>query len=168
MLSDDDYWLNCSIHFLREIGISVQHAALGESEFLPGVRIQGQALLIEPARMLAASDVLHEAGHIAVTPPSQRALLIGALGPEVHFEWGGEVEAIAWSFAAAVHIGMPMEVLFHPLGYRGLAPNLALSYSLGVYPGAHGLNQAGMSLTPQQAAAQGAHPYPALLHWLRP
>lgn len=167
MLKDDDFWLNKSIAFLREIGISVERTTLSDAEFLPGIRIFGAGMLIDPSCMMAASDVLHEAGHIAVTPSAQRVQLVGTLGPEVHFEWGGEVEAIAWSYAAATHIGMPMNELFHPLGYRGFASGLAFGFSFGVFPGAHGLNCAGMTLTPQQAAAQGAQPYPVLTRWLR-
>lgn len=167
MLDANDYWLTTSINFLREIGIPVRFETLSDAEFLPGVRIVGAGLWVDPASMMAASDVLHEAGHIAVTPSAQRELLAGMLAPELHFQWGGEVEAIAWSFAAAVHLGMPLNELFHPLGYRGNASGLALNFSLGVYPGAHGLNCAGMALSPQQAAAQGGRAYPALLRWLR-
>ena len=167
MLNADDYWLTTSIAFLRDIGIAVQLEPLSDAEFLPGVRIVGAGLWVDPSCMMAASDVLHEAGHIAVTPRAQREQLLGTVGPDFHFEWGGEVEAIAWSFAAATHLGMPLDELFHPLGYRGNASGLAFNFSLGVYPGAHGLCRTGLSLTPAQALEQGARPYPAMQRWLR-
>jgi hypothetical protein len=101
--------------------------------------------------------LLHEAGHIAVTPAALRHTLSGVVLPEQQIEYGGEVEAIAWSFAAATQIDMPLDVLFHQDGYRGKAS------SLGVYPGVHGLKCAGFF----DADAGPSTPYPRMARWLR-
>ena len=89
-----------------------------------------------------------------MTPSAYRKQLDGALSPDQSFACGGEVEAIAWSFAAATAIGMPLSELFHPAGYRGQAPGLAMNFALGVYPGVHGLIGAGLAanLTANQDA----------------
>ena len=63
-------------------------------------------------------DLLHEAGHIAVCTPEDRAL-IGT--SKMDSKWpsdGEEIAAIAWSYAAAMHINLDLTILFHPNGYK--------------------------------------------------
>ena len=132
--------------------------------FLPGVLIEHGELRYQASKLMAPSDLLHEAGHIAVTPYTYRHQLDGALTPEQAFACGGEVEAIAWSFAAAAAIGMPLSELFHPAGYRGQASGLAMNFALGVYPGVHGLIGAGLAANVPIGKPDS---YPKLLRWLR-
>ena len=157
-------WLRTVVNFLNEIGIDTQATNLPDDSFLPGVEISGGALKFDLSQLLAVSDLLHEAGHLAVAPMEQRAQMGGQLSPEQQLLHGGEVEAIAWSFAAAQHLGMPLEELFHPKGYRGNAAGLALNFSLGVYPGVHGLTCAGLALP---VPLGSKHAYPKLIKWLR-
>jgi hypothetical protein len=157
-------WLVEIVTFLNAIGIVTRAGTLATESFLPGVLIDHGTLLFEPAKIAAPSDLLHEAGHIAVTPLAYRHCLHGALSPDHAFDYGGEVEAIAWSFAAATAIKMPLTELFHPMGYRGQAPALAMSFALGVYPGVHGLVNAGLAAN-ARLGSLGA--YPTLLRWLR-
>ena len=126
--------------------------------------IQHGELRYQVEKLSAPSDLLHEAGHIAVTPPAYRKQLDGALSPDQAFAGGGEIEAIAWSFAAATAIGMPLSELFHPAGYRGQAPGLAMNFALGVYPGVHGLIGAGLAANLPIGKPDS---YPKLLRWLR-
>ena len=93
-----------------------------------------------------------------------RKQLDGALSPDQSFACGGEVEAIAWSFAAATAIGMPLSELFHPAGYRGQASGLAMNFALGVYPGVPGLIGAGLAANVPIGKPDS---YPKLLRWLR-
>lgn len=157
-------WLLRVTDFLNEIGIETQAAKLSGDCFLPGVEISGGTIKFDATQLLAVSDLLHEAGHLAVTPKVHRAQMGGQLGPEHQHLHGGEVEAIAWSFAAAQHLGMPLDELFHPKGYRGNAAGLALNFSLGVYPGVHGLTCAGLAMP---GLADSKHSYPKLIKWLR-
>lgn len=63
-------------------------------------------------------DILHEAGHIAVTPKEQR-ILIGTT--KINSSWptdGDEIVAILWSYAACCHLKLDLEVVFHPNGYK--------------------------------------------------
>ena len=64
--------------FLREIGIPVEAASLAHGEtFLPGIRLERGALLVDDAKLAYPGDLLHEAGHVAMTPPELRSHLSG-------------------------------------------------------------------------------------------
>lgn len=154
--------------FLRDIGIPVHERAVGDGAFLPGVRVVGGEIEFERARLRWPGDLLHEAGHIAVTPPALRPRLPEALDGHPIDAPGGEIEATAWAWAALVALGLPAEVLFHEGGYHGRSASLAMTYSLGVYPGAAGLAAAGLTLLGPDAIAAGVPPYPHMTRWLRP
>ena len=51
--------------------------------------------------------------------------LWSALNGDAGNDGGIEMTAIAWPYAAAVHLGIEIEVLFHPDGYKGGAEWLA-------------------------------------------
>ena len=160
--------LDAILSFLDAIGIPSRPAELPEGTFLPAVAIDAGPLVYDPQRLRWPGDLLHEAGHIAVTPPAARAGLSGALEGSEAAPHGGEVEAIAWSWAAAMHLGLAPQELFHPDGYKGQSAGLLLSYSLGVWPGAFGLAQAGMTLVGETAQEAGVPPYPRMRALLRP
>ncbi|NCT69033.1 MAG: hypothetical protein GXC76_15505 [Rhodanobacteraceae bacterium] len=155
------------VAFLTGIGLAVREAPLGDDTFLPGIRIEHGGLVFDRTRLRWPGDLLHEAGHLAVTPARHRAALDGDVRPEQHYVDGGEVEAIAWSFAAAVRIGLPLAELFHQDGYRGQSQGLATTFALGVYPGAAGLARAGLAAADDDARRGGVAPYPHLQRWLR-
>jgi hypothetical protein len=159
--------LELIVRFLGQVGIVVREGDIGSDAFLPGVAIHDGSLVCDRRNLLSPGDLLHEAGHIAVTPACRRAALNGALDTESAEPYGGETEAIAWSWAALVHLQLPAEILFHEQGYRGQSPALALSYTMGVYPGAHGLAQAGMTRVGTEARRAGLRVYPHMLRWLR-
>lgn len=159
--------LDTIVQFLRSIGLVVEPAMLDDDTFLPAVRIVNGALHYDPKRLQTPGDLLHEAGHIAITPADARPSLSDALDDEQPDAMTDEVEAIAWSWAALVYLGLPGEVLFHPAGYKGRAAELLMSYSLGVHPGAAGLARIGLCDLPAQAAAKGGPAYPFMQRWLR-
>ena len=86
---------------------------------------------------------------------------------ELFLEGEGEVEATAWAYAASVALGLDPAVLFHEGGYHGKSAGLVLTYALGVYPGAKGLADAGMTQVGDQARQAGVPPYPHMTTWLR-
>ncbi len=159
--------LDAILDFLAQVGITLREGPLPATTFLPGMAIVNGTLVLDRDRVRWPGDVLHEAGHVAVTPPALRDSLDGALNAEQAVAHGGEVEAIAWSWAALQHLGLAPELLFHPEGYKGQSAGLLLSYSLGVCPGAFGLTQAGMTLLGAPAHAAGVPPYPHMTRWLR-
>lgn len=150
------------VAFLREIGLRVEYETLEHASFLPGIEVRHGGLLVDARLLRHPCDLLHEAGHLAVVSSAQRSLLNG--GVEVADAQRVEVAAIAWSYAAAMHLGLSADELFHSDGYRGKGDALALSFSLGVYPGAAMLETLG--LTHARADAHGDVCYPGMLRWL--
>lgn len=153
------------VTFLDEIGVPVRQGEVSPDSFLPGVRVERGALVFDPAQLRWPGDLLHEAGHIAVTPASLRGQLDDRLQGEALAPYASEVEAIAWSYAAVAHLGLDPAVLFHEGGYRGQSQALLLSFACGVYPGAFGLVQAGMTRAGINAEANIAT-YPRMQRWL--
>jgi hypothetical protein len=153
--------------FLDEIRLPVAEGPVPQNSFLPGVRIAGGIVVYDRAALRWPGDLLHEAGHIAVTPSRLRAALNDGLGPMPSIEHAGEAEATAWAFAAVAHLCLHPSVLFHEGGYGGHSEGLIRAFEHGVYPGAHGLAQAGMTAIGEQARRAGVAPYPQMLHWLR-
>ncbi|MBN8504011.1 MAG: hypothetical protein J0L58_06030 [Burkholderiales bacterium] len=140
--------------FLEGIGLRVEVGAVSSDSFLPGVTLIPGGLRHDPACLLSPGDLLHEAGHLAVLTPAERARASGTLdaGPQE------EMAAIAWSWAALVHLRLPPPLLFHPGGYKGQAGALLMNCQWGVVPGVATLLALGM-------CKPGG--YPDLDHWLR-
>lgn len=147
--------------FVRAIGIEVRPAELAEPTFLPGLDIRHGAILVDEPRLKWPGDLLHEAGHIAVAHPDERRQ------PTLSPTPGDEMTAIAWSFAAARHLDLALEILFHPDGYKGGGSALIENFTAGHYVGVPLLHCYGMSVEPRQAAARGVEPFPHMLRWLR-
>jgi hypothetical protein len=163
----DDGVLERILAFLREVGIRVREAELGDGAFLPGVRVDGGGLLFDRARLRWPGDLLHEAGHLAVLPSALRAAASDDLAGHDDVPYAGETEATAWAYAATVAIGLDPAVLFHQGGYHGQSASLVMTYSMGVYPGAQGLVRAGMTASGTAAAQRGETTYPGMQRWLR-
>lgn len=149
------------VAFLEGIGIAVAPGAV-EAGFLPGIAIRDGGLIVDAGRGFHPGDLLHEAGHIAVMAPENRPAL-----SEVADEPADEMAAIAWSYAAALAIGIDPRILFHGEGYRGGGAALAAAFEGGATPGAPMLQLYGMSAEPHMAERLGLAPYPAMRHWLR-
>ena len=148
--------------FLRSIGIEVRESTLEAPTFLPGITIERGVLLYDPVRLQYPGDLLHEAGHIAFTPArDRRALSAHATG-----DLGEEIAAIAWSYAALVHLGIDPAIVFHEGGYRGSSRAFIENFATGHYAGVPMLAWAGMAAE----KTRGTTPeiaYPRMLQWLR-
>lgn len=155
------------VQFLISIGIPVRAGVVLPSSFLPGLSIVNGSLVYNSEALRWPGDLLHEAGHIATVPASMRALLNDSLDDSSSVAYASEVEATAWAYAATVHLGLAPSVLFHPDGYDGKSSELIATYSLGVYPGCHGLALAGMTLLGTEAKLASILPYPHMTQWLR-
>ncbi|QSX40997.1 hypothetical protein [Shewanella cyperi] len=114
--------------FFDEIGLGYRLTSLDDKTFLPGIKIELGELLIDLARLRYPGDLLHEAGHIAVTDESARPKLGGDMKHAGH-KGGEEMAAIAWSWAALQKVGLPAECLFHPDGYRGASATLIEAFA---------------------------------------
>lgn len=148
------------VSFLREIGLSVAARAFARDTVLPGIDVEHGGLVIDEDRLTYPCDLLHEAGHLAVVTPQARAALhhnVGSDGAE-------EMMALAWSYAAALHIGIDPALLFHDRYAGGGEAILTAMRSGGI-----GVPMLGyLKMTHDiRTTPQGAVPFPHMLRWLR-
>ncbi len=149
--------------FLSGIGIAVRAGELPQRTFLPGMCVDSGVLVIDESRLTHPGDLLHEAGHLAVLSPEQRTMA----GPEMGDDGGLEMAATAWSYAAALHIGLDLEIVFHPDGYHGSSQSIIENFGAGRYFGVPLLEWLDMTAGAKRASELGVPAYPNMLRWLR-
>lgn len=148
---------------VQAIGIPVRFAGLEDDHMLPGVKIDRGALVVDVDKLLYPGDVLHEAGHIAVLPPSERARIVGTL-PE---NPGQEMAALAWSYGLAMAFDLPLEVVFHD-AFKANGPWLRETFSSGATIGAPLLQTWDMTSLPDAPPGFEHLPmFPGMAKWLR-
>jgi hypothetical protein len=147
------------IAFVRGIGIPVTEDVVAGDSFLPAVTVTGGGVVVDRARLQWPGDILHEAGHLAVLEPAARS-------GEVPDDSALELAAMAWSYAAAIELGIDPGIVFHEGGYKGGGPGLAQTYAMGLYIGLPELVAAGMAHS-ALTAPEGAPVYPDMVRWLR-
>lgn len=151
------------VPFLEDIGIPVAIEPVPGDSLLPGATVRGGTLVLDPDTLEWPGDLLHEAGHIAVSDPATRTAQAG-VSPDP----GEELAAMAWSYAAAVALEIDPACVFHGGGYHGGGANYLESYlSGGGGIGVPMLQYYGMSAEPHQAAMLALPPFPAMARWLR-
>lgn len=141
------------LRFLREIGIEAREGVVDRETFLPGIRTDGGAIVYDAARLKYPGDLLHEAGHIAFTPLAKRSTLSDGMETDA----GDEMAAMAWSYAAAAHLGLDPAIVFHAHGYRGEGASIHENFRARRYVGVSMLQW--RELTTEAA-------YPAMTKWL--
>ncbi len=147
--------------FLQEIGVAVEAGPVSDS-VLPGITVLRGRVRVDPAIAAYPADLLHEAGHVAVSDPQTRdAIETIAADP------GDEMAAIAWSVAAAHACGTALETLFFDAGYRGNAAALRTAFGGNGMVGVPMLAWFGMTAEPHRAAEWGVPAFPAMTRWLR-
>ena len=87
--------------FLDRIGIPVIRETAPDGAVLSDMAVRDGALVVDLESLRYPGDMLHEAGHIAVTDPALRPTL-----GEVSSDPAEEMAAIAWSYAAALNAGI--------------------------------------------------------------
>jgi GNAT superfamily N-acetyltransferase len=145
--------------FLREIGLTVELAPVPRSSFLPGIQPISNGLRIDIAALLYPGDLLHEAGHLAMMLPQQRMAEFPSSEGAAE-----EMGALAWSYAAAVHLGIAPEVVFHSNGYRGQANDLIQGFANPNPIGLPFLWWIGLTTQPLDGKPSI---YPCMTRWLR-
>lgn len=146
------------IQFIRSIGIEVTEGEVAAETFVPGIEIVQGSLVIDRKKLLYPGDLLHEAGHIAVTVPGDRAGMNGNVMVNNPEKEGEELAVLLWTYSATVHLQLPPEVVFHPHGYKGQSKWLIESFTSGTYIGLPLLVWMGMT---------DNESYPQLKSWLR-
>lgn len=167
------------IEALEAIGLEVSRGEVGDS-FLPHVHIKNGSLLVEEGAH--PTDVLHEAGHLAVLPACLRANATGNIEDiEPHLDriladhqddpsWLesplcrslmqiSDTEATAWAYAFGRKCGLPDEHIIRTDAYDGEGLNIMTMLQLGQYLGVNGLRAAGF--------ISSCRDFPVLEKWLQ-
>ncbi|HWW62574.1 MAG TPA: hypothetical protein VN181_14470 [Thermoanaerobaculia bacterium] len=142
------------LSFIRSLGIDVHERAMTRDTLVPGIDIDNGALVFEAALLCKPADLLHEAGHIALTEPAKRA----QLGGTIESSAAEEVTAIAWTWAAAMHLGIEPADVFHTEVISGNGPTLLENFSSGHYVGVPMLQRWKLAVESE---------YPRMRRWMR-
>ncbi|AZI24181.1 aspartyl/asparaginyl beta-hydroxylase domain-containing protein [Pedobacter sp. G11] len=149
------------LDFISEIGLQYQLESITEETFLPGLKLSGGILIVDPEKLLYPGDILHEAGHLACMPPEIRMGMSDSL-PINDLNNGGEMMAIAWSYAASVHLGIDPHIVFHDDGYKGGGKNLVENFTQGHFFGVPLLQWNGMTYPSGQ---EDQLAFPQMINW---
>lgn len=147
------------VEFLNEIGIETRAGEVPDDTFVPGIEVRNGTLIYDEAKLKYPGDLLHEAGHLAVMTPGERA----AANATVDTGPGEEMAAIAWSYAAALHINIDPAVVFHPDGYKGESRMILENFGAGRYFGVPFLQWIGLTIEKHGLDEC----YPQMARWLR-
>jgi hypothetical protein len=137
--------------FLESIGLPCRSGPVPDGTVLPGILVENGRLVYDPEKLSFPGDLLHEAGHLAVMAPERRM----RAQPNVGKYAAEEMMAIAWSYAAVVHLDLDPAVVFHPDGYRGQSPSLIENMAGPMPIGVPMLRWVGMTEN-----------FPAMIRWL--
>ena len=140
---------------------------LDDTCFLPGLKIQENSIRIDKNRLKYPGDILHEAGHLAVTDKDLRPL-IGT--PKMDPNWpnlSDEIVSILWSYAAICHLDIKPEVVFHPDGYKNDSAWLISQLESGIYTGLPLLDWMGFFREGTDEEESNTHTFPKMAKWLR-
>jgi hypothetical protein len=173
-----------TVEFLEALGFVIRIDAAADG-FLAGVEVSRGEFRVQSCADDIAGELLHEAGHLAVIPGLFRGQGCGDLSgvSEIMSEWidshiaevgpddpmirailqCGECEAVAWSYAAAVSIGIDTRIPFFR-GFEGDGLTLHDQVASGYYFGVHGLAAAGMTDLPRPHSTT---PFPKMKRWLQ-
>jgi hypothetical protein len=156
-----------AIRFVESIGIAVVEKELPETTFLPGITLGPNTIFIDYSKLKYPGDILHEAGHLAVTAPEDR-LLIGSDNMRASWpEMGDEITATLWSYAALTHLGFAPEFVFHKEGYRGGSQWFIDNFTKGKYMGLPLLQWFKMAHSDDDVL-NGKPAFPVMQNWMRP
>jgi hypothetical protein len=157
-----DALLDRIIQFLLGIGFQISQTVLNEQTFLPGIAVCHGTILVDISKLLYPGDLLHEAGHLAVIPAEKRRQAQGDFSKKA----SEEMMAIAWSYAALVHLGLEPSVVFHDGGYKGWSGALIENFTSGRYIGVPMLQWVGLTADEKRADGMGVKPYPSMIKWV--
>lgn len=160
MTNDSSHIYNQISSFLEGIGIHLMESDKLSSTFLPGIQIMGSTIYVDKPLLLSPGDLLHEAGHIAVTEEIHRSK-IGT--KEQDDNWpsdGDEFAAILWSYAAATHLKIDPIIVFHSEGYKNESEWLLEQFASG--------NYIGLPILQWMGFCGDEVVFPKLRMWMRP
>lgn len=119
-----DEQIQTSLEFFSSIGIQVKEDVLTTS-CVPGLSTEGGVLTMNREELSYPGDLFYAAARIAVTDPAGRP----ALTDDPKLETSEEMAALSWAYAAAHHLGIDAQHVFHPHGYHNQSADLIAHYS---------------------------------------
>ncbi len=158
--------LDVCIPFLNSLGIPTIYSEINKACFLPGFLIKNGGIVIDLNKLLYPGDILHEAGHIAVVPAAERALLTNEIILLSKNREAEEMMAIAWSYAACLHLHLDPLIVFHENGYHGNGESIIENFQAGRFFGVPTLQWCNMT-TESRYARKGDIVSPEMKKWLR-
>ena len=159
---NDDPLVPRIVAFIESIGIEIRAEKIEKKTFLPGLEVHKGVLVYDIEKLKYPGDLLHEAGHIALTDPADRHA-----HEDVSEDPAQEIAAIPWSYAAALEVGIDPAIVFHPSGYKGQSQSILTDFAAGKYFGVPLLQWYGMTAEPKNAEATGMPAFPKMKRWLR-
>lgn len=176
--------LNRVISFLVEIGLQA-YVEPGATGFIEDIRIDAGTLYLDPD--CHVSGLLHEAGHLAITPKIYRHWMTGNLfsgmrnmlddttarstDPDSPIFRAviqcSDPEATAWAWAAGIHLGIAPEKIIMDHEYDGAGADIRFALSLNRFIGINGLRHAGFCATSKRSARPAECTFPNLNFWLQ-
>jgi hypothetical protein len=172
-----------TVDFLNEIGIPTS-VVPGASDFLELVKVIDGRLEVDPA--VPVSNILHEAGHLAIVPSAFRHLMSGDLEEgvrrmfdeikklELHPDdplsraamQASESEATAWAWAAGTHLEIPQELIILDSEYQNDGADIRFMLMANSHFGVHGLMHAGFCVA-RKNPRRDLPVYPKLAFWVQ-
>lgn len=185
LIKDEAVALLLATEFLSEVGIPWEWAESVQG-FLDDVEIRGGGLLIKPGALV--SNVLHEAGHLALVPGEYRHLASGGLSlalktMDASTDFSNpdsaaarasiqcsDPEVTAWAYAVGVHLGLDPAIIILDHQYDNEGAFIRLSLGMNAYAGINGLSHAGLCAVKPGAYAEARElpGYPKLKFWVQP
>jgi hypothetical protein len=156
-----DLVLERIFRFFDKISIQYNFTEIETETFLPGIQIKNGVLQIDLQKLKYPGDLLHEAGHIAVTKSEERKVLSDNVIENNTEKAGDEMAVLLWSYAAAKKIGLAPEIVFHEDGYKGEAIWLREQFEGKNYMGLPLLQWMGLT------DVEGKDAFPKMKAWLR-
>lgn len=171
------------IHLVNQLDKIGIQCIIGEANncFVKGVQIKNGRLIVDPYRC-SISNLLHEAGHLAVLPKEYRKQANGDLSAVLKKMYGEvdcskeenrrymqceDDEATAWAFAFGVRWGVPFVLIIDDDQYDGTGRDVLESLSLGNGLGVSGLARMGWCASNLiHSKASGLPMYPNLVKWI--
>lgn len=165
----DHIYVQPILNFLEKINIPFQFTSIDTDTCVSGINIHQGTVQIDLEKLSFPGDLLYEAGRIALAPVAVRPSLTHPIDNQLDFDVAtNSMMTIAWSYAAALDAGIPLEVLFHPEGYKGQNESIQYGFQSGQYIGLPMLQFLGMAFDANNAVQKDVPPFPVMQSWLRP
>lgn len=151
--------------FLGSIGIEMRAGTIDVPTLFPGSLICGGSLVVDESMLIAPGDALHEAAHIALSPPERRSSDFGFMEAATG---GEELTTISWCWAALLKLEIEPEDIFHGTAYkRGDSAMIIDSARRGIFIGFPLLQAWEMAFDERNALLRGVKPFPHMVKWIR-